>query len=41
MFESSIMEAVMKDGPVEGTMEVYDDFINYQSGVYVVSSNAT
>ena len=24
----------MKNGPVEGTLNVYEDFLNYKSGVY-------
>jgi len=28
----------MTDGPVEGTMTVYSDFMNYQSGVYVYTT---
>jgi len=24
----------MKNGPVEGTLSVYEDFLNYKSGVY-------
>jgi len=39
--EYEIQVAIMTDGPVEGTMDVYSDFMNYQSGVYVTSANAT
>jgi len=33
--------AIFNDGPVEGTFDVYSDFIQYSSGVYVQSNNAT
>jgi cathepsin B len=36
-----IQNAIYNDGPVEGTMDVYSDFIQYSSGVYVEASNAT
>lgn len=38
---NEIQQAIMTDGPVEGTMDVYDDFMTYKSGVYVTSPNAT
>ncbi|XP_050437997.1 cathepsin B-like isoform X7 [Adelges cooleyi] len=37
----SIQEEVLVYGPVEASFKVYDDFINYKSGVYVKSANAT
>ncbi|XP_050437994.1 cathepsin B-like isoform X4 [Adelges cooleyi] len=37
----SIQEDVLVYGPVEATFEVYDDFVNYKSGVYIKSENAT
>jgi cathepsin B len=39
--EWEIQNAIYNDGPVEGTMEVYSDFIQYTSGVYVLANNAT
>jgi len=36
-----IQNSIFNDGPVEGTMDVYSDFVEYQSGVYVQASNAT
>jgi len=35
-----IQNAIFSDGPVEGTMSVYDDFFAYSSGVYVASDDA-
>ena len=32
--DEHIQTAIMTDGPVEGTMEVYQDFMSYSSGVY-------
>jgi len=37
---SEIQNAIIAHGPVEGAFIVYDDFINYQSGVYHKSANA-
>ncbi|VVC26946.1 Cysteine peptidase, cysteine active site,Peptidase C1A, papain C-terminal,Peptidase C1A [Cinara cedri] len=38
-------ETIQKDiiayGPIEASFDVYDDFFNYKSGVYVKSENAT
>jgi len=39
--EWEIQNAIYNDGPVEGTMEVYSDFIGYSSGVYVAAENST
>jgi len=39
--EWEIQNAILNDGPVEGTMQVYSDFPTYSSGVYVAASNAT
>jgi cathepsin B len=36
-----IMAEIYKNGPVESTMSVYSDFMNYKSGVYVKEANAT
>jgi len=32
--EESIMQEIMKNGPVEAAFTVYADFVNYKSGVY-------
>jgi len=32
--EKAIMREIMKNGPVEGAFDVYEDFPNYKSGVY-------
>ncbi|TPP62520.1 Cathepsin B endopeptidase [Fasciola gigantica] len=32
--EGDIMMEIMKNGPVEATYHVYDDFISYKSGIY-------
>ncbi|CAI6373149.1 unnamed protein product [Macrosiphum euphorbiae] len=37
----SIQKDVMTYGPIEASFDVYDDFPNYKSGVYVRSENAT
>jgi len=37
----AIQNAILGDGPVEGTMSVYSDFMHYKSGVYVKSAKAT
>ncbi|XP_050437993.1 cathepsin B-like isoform X3 [Adelges cooleyi] len=39
--QDSIQEDVLIYGPVEASFEVYDDFVNYKSGVYIKSENAT
>ncbi|XP_050426774.1 cathepsin B-like [Adelges cooleyi] len=36
-----IQKDVMAYGPVEASFDVYDDFISYESGVYVKTENAT
>ncbi|XP_050426768.1 cathepsin B-like [Adelges cooleyi] len=36
-----IQKDVLAYGPVEASFKVYDDFINYKSGVYVKTENAT
>jgi cathepsin B len=38
---AAIQEAIFTDGPVEGAFEVYSDFMQYQSGVYVKSKTAS
>jgi len=37
----TIQEGIMAEGSICGTMSVYSDFLNYQSGVYVTAANAT
>eukprot|EP01091_Cochliopodium_minus_P000429 TRINITY_DN10407_c0_g1_i1.p1 TRINITY_DN10407_c0_g1~~TRINITY_DN10407_c0_g1_i1.p1 ORF type:complete len:313 (-),score=84.94 TRINITY_DN10407_c0_g1_i1:64-1002(-) len=37
----SIQNAIYTHGSVAGTMSVYSDFMNYQSGIYVKQSNAS
>ncbi|XP_050439991.1 cathepsin B-like [Adelges cooleyi] len=37
----TIQEEMLAYGPVEATFEVYDDFVNYKSGVYEKSENAS
>ncbi|XP_060868981.1 cathepsin B-like [Metopolophium dirhodum] len=37
----SIQKDVMTYGPIEASFDVYDDFPNYKSGVYVRSENAS
>ena len=32
--EDSIMQEIMKNGPVVATFDVYADFLSYKSGVY-------
>ena len=32
--EDNIMQEIYENGPVEGTLLVYEDFITYKSGVY-------
>jgi len=38
---ATMQEAIFADGPVEGAFEVYSDFMQYQSGVYVKSKTAS
>lgn len=38
---ASIQKDVMTYGPIEASMDVYDDFPSYKSGVYEKSENAT
>jgi len=37
---SAIKEEIYKNGPVEAAFEVYQDFMNYQSGIYVHKSGS-
>jgi len=37
---SAIQKDILTFGPVEASFDVYDDFVNYKSGVYVKSANA-
>jgi cathepsin B len=39
--QSAIQAEVSTNGPVEAGFEVYSDFFNYKSGVYVKSAGAT
>jgi len=38
---AAIQKDVMTYGPIEASFDVYDDFVNYKSGVYVTSENAS
>jgi cathepsin B len=38
---AAIQKDVMTYGPIEASFDVYDDFINYKSGVYAKTENAT
>jgi len=38
---ASIQESIFADGPLEGAFEVYSDFMQYKSGVYVKSKTAS
>ncbi|XP_050438006.1 cathepsin B-like [Adelges cooleyi] len=37
----SIQEDILVYGPVETSFDIYDDFFNYKSGVYIKSENAS
>jgi len=37
--ETSIMQEIFANGPVETTFSVYQDFLSYKSGVYQRTSN--
>ena len=36
-----IKTEIFKNGPVEGGFDVYEDFMNYKSGVYVHKTGGT
>ncbi|VVC44181.1 Cysteine peptidase, cysteine active site,Peptidase C1A, papain C-terminal,Peptidase C1A [Cinara cedri] len=38
---TSIQKDVLVYGPIEASFNVYDDFLNYKSGIYVKTENAT
>lgn len=35
--ENQIQMEIMTNGPVEGAFSVYEDFVQYKSGIYLVS----
>lgn len=35
--ENQIQKEIMTNGPVEGAFSVYEDFVQYKSGIYLVS----
>lgn len=34
--ENQIQKEIMTNGPVEGAFSVYEDFVQYKSGIYLV-----
>jgi len=38
---AAIQQDVLAYGPIEASFDVYDDFVNYKSGVYIQSENAS